>query len=816
MCNVWENMQQEQRKRGNLGRKYMKKIWKRAVVTVLALTITFLLAACGGDKGNGTSDNQAKQGVFRENDRTGQVSGIMTEGSNVAAMACYDNILYMLVNAYPEGGQTVTLHTWDKEGNKLSEAAVFKMVSGGVESDEGIMPLDADGNDTDGTASSVTVNAGKFSITPQGNVLFTLNETGKDENGQIAEKTYLKSVDKKGTELFTLDIKLLAEGEEDVVVQSVVFSSEGTFYLLTWTKIFEVDAAGNIVNKYDLPKGYTDLYAPAFYYKGEPVFIIRNYDGETPTTKGIIFDFKAGSVKQELDIPQNILNQYSIYPGMESGYDLILSNSTGLYGYRPDETEPTLIMNYFASDLPLSGFESLCFISGTEFVCSYYDIAESKSRTAWMEYVDPSNVPDRQVINLATFGLENNVHRKIIEFNKSNPEYKILVTDYSTYATGEDYDAGITVLNNEIAAGRVPDIIYNTGSFDFRNYADKGMLTDFYELIKADEEMKLEDYCTNVFKAFETDGKLYELAHDFYIETMVGKKSIFGDDTSLTWEKMDQILALYPGASMFQNTTTRDMVLNWTLRYSMDEFVDWQESTCDFDSEGFRALLAFASEYPETINYDKLFEEDALILQDQQFISNAALLNPLTINSMSDIKSFTYGSFLEEATPVGFPNSGGMGSRICAVGTFGIAEKSVHKQGAWEFVRQFILPDQQMPMDGEYRNGLPVYKPALCEMASHMTEKPFYINSESGEKVYYDNTVIISGEEIVVEPATQEEAESWLDFILSVDKRVSSAADELLKIVNEEAGAYFSGQKSVEEVTKIIQSRMSIYISENG
>ncbi len=221
MWNVWENMQQEQRKRGKqaMGRKYMKNVWKRAVVTVLALTITFLLAACGGDKGNGTSDNQAKQGVFRENDRTGQVSGIMTEGSNVAAMACYDNILYMLVNAYPEGGQTVTLHTWGKEGNKLSEAVVL-------------------------TASSVTVNAGEFSITPQGNVLFTLDETGMDENGQIIEKTYLKSVDKKGTELFTLDIRSLAEGEEDLVVQSVVFSSEGTFYLLAWTKIFEVDAAG--------------------------------------------------------------------------------------------------------------------------------------------------------------------------------------------------------------------------------------------------------------------------------------------------------------------------------------------------------------------------------------------------------------------------------------------------------------------------------------------------------------------------------------------------------------------------------------------
>lgn len=82
--------------------------------------------------------------------------------------------------------------------------------------------------------------------------------------------------------------------------------------------------------------------------------------------------------------------------------------------------------------------------------------------------------------------------------------------------------------------------------------------------------------------------------------------------------------------------------------------------------------------------------------------------------------------------------------------------------------------------------------------------------------MYYDNTVTINGQDIVVEPATQQEAKKWLDFILSVDKRVNSAADSLLKIVNEEAAAYFNGQKSVEDVTKSIQSRMSIYVSENG
>ena len=69
------------------------------------------------------------------------------------------------------------------------------------------MPLAADGNDTEVKTSSVTANAYDFRITPQGNVLYTLNESGTDENGETVDRNYLKGVDKTGMELFSLDIK---------------------------------------------------------------------------------------------------------------------------------------------------------------------------------------------------------------------------------------------------------------------------------------------------------------------------------------------------------------------------------------------------------------------------------------------------------------------------------------------------------------------------------------------------------------------------------------------------------------------------------
>lgn len=367
--------------------KRMITFWKKAAAMVLVFAVMLLLPACGRDKGSDKSDNQAKQGVFREKDKAQQFSGIITDSSNIAVIACFDEILYIAVDTYPEGGHTVVLHTWDKEGNKLSEAAVFEAMSGQTGTDDGIMPLNGTGENEPGEASPVIINAYDFRITPQGYVLYTLNEMKMDENGDIAgntDKSYLKCVDKTGNQLFLLDTKSLTEGEEETAVQSVVFSPDNTLYLLTGQKVFEVDMAGNIVNKYNLPEGYTELYNPAFYYKGEPVFTVWNYEGETSTVKSLIFDFKSGSVKKELDIPQNILSQYSIYSGTVNGYDLILGNSTGIYGYRMGREEPELVMNYLASDLPVNGFDNLCFLSGTEFVCSYYNIVEDKSQITWI------------------------------------------------------------------------------------------------------------------------------------------------------------------------------------------------------------------------------------------------------------------------------------------------------------------------------------------------------------------------------------------------------------------------------------------------
>ena len=61
--------------------------------------------------------------------------------------------------------------------------------------------------------------------------------------------------------------------------------------------------------------------------------------------------------------------------------------------------------------------------------------------------------------------------------------------------------------------------------------------------------------------------------------------------------------------------------------------------------------------------------------------------------------------------------------------------------------------------------------------------------------------------------ATQEEIDKFYE-ILSVAKLNPGDQNEVFSIIDEETQSYFSGQKTLDECAKIIQSRVSLYVSE--
>ena len=167
------------------------------------------------------------------------------------------------------------------------------------------------------------------------------------------------------------------------------------------------------------------------------------------------------------------------------------------------------------------------------------------------------------------------------------------------------------------------------------------------------------------------------------------------------------------------------------------------------------------------------------------------------------------GYFGEDVSYIGFPTENGKGSYAMANECYAISSRSKNTEAAWEFLRYYLTEEYQSSLQW----GLPVQKKYFDENAKNALGRPFYIDEE-GNKQEYDENFYLNGEAIVLDPLTQEQVDKVVSFILSIDKCYYYNED-IINIVNEEMDAFFTGQKSAQEVAKIIQNRAQIYVNEN-
>ena len=181
--------------------------------------------------------------------------------------------------------------------------------------------------------------------------------------------------------------------------------------------------------------------------------------------------------------------------------------------------------------------------------------------------------------------------------------------------------------------------------------------------------------------------------------------------------------------------------------------------------------------------------------------------------NISDMENYitNVGMFGEPVTLIGFPAKEGNGAVITPNNVYMISSKSKNQDGAWQFLRYYLTDEYQKDSNDSW--SLPIKKDALKEKINKGTEKPYWINSDGG-KEYYEYTAWLGDEEVTLDPLTQEQADDLYNYIWSVTQAYYSD-DSLNNIITEESAAFFSGQKSAQDVADIIQSRAQIYINES-
>ena len=244
-----------------------------------------------------------------------------------------------------------------------------------------------------------------------------------------------------------------------------------------------------------------------------------------------------------------------IYAG--AGTDIVYTTGSGLFGYSMGDEQATQIMSFINSDMSTTNMTNVSMIDDEHFIASYYDDVKGENVIAKFTKRNPEDIPDKQVLVLAGDYVGYDVKNRVVSFNKAS-EYRIVIKEYSIYDTNDDYNAGVTQLNNDIISGNMPDILISSDNLPMDTYISKGLLADISALMEKDEELSQTEYMQNVFDAYSVKGKLYYVIPDFYVRTVMGKTSVLGDKTSWNMDEFQQFVDSMPEGMNAFGELTRD------------------------------------------------------------------------------------------------------------------------------------------------------------------------------------------------------------------------------------------------------------------
>ena len=570
-----------------------------------------------------------------------------------------------------------------------------------------------------------------------------VEQNSEEEDSVYEDIYYLIKVDGTGKEVWKLPLN---ESGQNYWVKWMHLFPDGRIGVADQNGVSFYDTEGKPVGHLD-PKEELD---GGTYFLKDGTVVISVYN--EALNKNVLrkLDINTGEYSEEYEISG--LNGYSLYPGADS--DFLLVGNGGIYSYNLGDAQVKKLLDFIDSDMSSSYVYHLSAVSEKELYGVMADDMTGEEALMKFTKVDPKDVADKTVLTLACYYLDWEVRKYVVEFNKSNPDYRITITDYSQYDTDEDYTAGITKLNTDIVSGKMPDILLLNDNIPVESYAAKGLFEDLYFYIDQDTELKREDYFQNVLKVHENNGELYCLPSRFIIYTVTGKTADVGNGTGWTLQELKDVLAAKPEGTQVFSGMTRQEMLYYSIRMSGNQFIDWESGKCNFNTEGFISLLEFIKDFPEELPED-YWEKDMGMSWDEQLRQGKVLLDQTVLDSFSGYNYLKKAFFGEDVTMIGFPSENKKGSAIGANIKLSMSSKSKNKDGVWQFLRYFLTEEYQ-----EKDNyGWPLSLKQAELMAQKAQKKPTY-EDENGNQVEYDETYNINGVDIVIEPMTQEEVEA--------------------------------------------------------
>lgn len=801
--------------------KRMNKQIKRALCILgAAAVLSSCLAGCS-NKNNGSSDPNAAQTVSSQ-ELSQKLSFKVKDIPSPEGYSLEDKIALMNDVCYTVNN--VKVSTADGTYTKSLSALAFD-TNGKVVYETPVLTED----ELKDKNYNVSING--MCVTDSGECTMLVTATAFDENWNATTITKLVTLGADGSVKNSLNTSdIIAESEKDrFYISSFVVDKEGYSYIALGEGIVRMlDPEGKVkgdIKVEDTSNSWvTSLFTNS---EGKACVCVSAMRDNVYTTQIMSIDREQLKFNSPLSVTANIRSCYS----GSGDYFCYCDSDTGVLGIKPDGSAE-IILNLISLGVDTSMMSNFSVSSDGKFLVGTNDYSGGQMKvTSNLIYpVDPSEIPEKTVITLGCFALDWSVKQKLAQFNAENDKYTIYVNSYSDLNNTEiDYEGAVTKFNNELLTGNIPDMVFINENMPIDSYISKGLFTDLYALMDSDSELSRSDLQENILTASSRDGKLYYISPVFNITTCIAKRSLVGDKTTLSITEANQIVeGIGEGGALFQDVTRETFMTN-SLAFS--KFVDYSNASCDFDNAAFKAFLTEAAKYPEEIDWEKIYNTDP----DHYSTVEMSYRNGKTLLSSANLYNYDFynwavkGRFGEPVAYVNYPCEEPVSNSVIDFPySLAVSDASAVKDGSWAFIKFLInntvtqepytyyTDDGKLVVLDEYKYvcdmGFPLKKSDRSKLEQQALIPSHYYDSK-GEKHESDNIYYVGNQEIKLENMTQSDVDD-INSLIENAKTVTKKNEQIMKIINDEAKSYFSGVKSVDDVAATVQSRVSIYMSE--
>ncbi len=502
------------------------------------------------------------------------------------------------------------------------------------------------------------------------------------------------------------------------------------------------------------------------------------------------------------------------------GYDCYFTNDKGLYGYNFEAESADMVVNWKNSSFSPGVLNGLWVLSPEEVFVEYYEQDTRGYSTFYsiLRKADDIDISKMTTVSVAYFNeLATKLPQYIVKYNKAHPDVFVKGVDYAVYNTADE-NGGTTKLISEMLTGiYTPDVIcleygdFRESKGAFSKILENGLYTDMYEFIENDPDIKKDDIMGIVKNTFEIDGALSVVMPSFWVKTLLVNKSEAGDMTSWNYSNLFDFMERLPeGRPLSKNDR---QIFNFY--YAFDAYIDYAAKTCDFNNPDCVELIEKYAELDGGSGPNKQADENA---SPGTYACYGREYRQFDDYQLDEIVIGT-----RDFVRIGYPSESRSGSTISRGMMYIIPKNSAHPEEAWNFIRSQIVERPEYILLGG--NGIRMLRSQNEAYADDMRQyyKIFPINStgkqysingiDSYEKNFGENGMLAANNRAVL--YNDEDYHAFLDFIDDAGSPVAEKIpSEVREMIFEELSTYVNSDRTAEKTAEILQSRISIYLSE--